>query len=250
GCGSERSRRSDMIEAIEREAMRAERFVRHGEQAREHALAYGDGKFFATLAYQSAFLSQVRCLQTGFTDQAVLSLRCALKDFLFALELGYSTEAVEITNWFYRSLVVNDQDAAHFLASLPTRVWPYGDDFARKQAAWGFALLRGERDRASDILEFLYGLCFETQEPPIEGRLPARQIQENSYKLMLAISEENSSSTTACLRERIKLRPMVPLEGTRYELFQPLDLIGLGYCRLARMCGITVNVEDPSLPLG
>ncbi len=237
-------------EAFDREAVRADRFLSHAEPARKQALWYGDAKFFAKVAYQKAFLTQVRYLRGIQPEEAVFSLRQAVCAFATALELGYPTEAVEINNWFYRSLVVNDNSLAQFLVALPGEIWPYGDAFPRWVACWGFALFRGQNQRASQILELLYGLCFEADGPPKDGEeQQARQLQENSYYLMEAILKQDSSSATTFLHKRIELRPIVPPEGTRYELFHPLDLIGLGFCRLARMRGMTVKIAHPSLPL-
>jgi hypothetical protein len=95
----------------------------------------------------------------------------------------------------------------------------------------------------------LYGLCFEPDDglAPNEEKQQMRQLKENSYKLMQAIFEKDSSLLIVCLQEQSRLRLTIPAEGTRYELFQPLDLIGLGLCRLAIIGGI--KIEMPSLPM-
>jgi len=221
------------LAAIEREASRADRFVRLCEQAQKEALRYRDAKFFTKLAYQRAFLSQVRYIEGINTSQAVDLLRQAVQDFVTGVELGYLSEALEINNWFYRSLVVCDLSLAHFLAALPDRVWPYGEDFPRFQAFWGFFQLRGEKEKARQMLEVLYGLCFEVDDEPAidEEERRERQLQENSYHLMQAIFKRESSAANTRLHERARLRPIIPAEGTRHELFQPLDLLGLGLCR-------------------
>jgi hypothetical protein len=236
---------------IEREASRADRFVRQCELARKYALGYKDAKFFAKLAYQSAFLSQVRYIQGTLSDQVIDSLRLAVQDFIIGFELGYPTEAIEVNNWFYRSLVVNDLSSSHFLAALPDELWPYGDEFPRFQARWGFAQFRGQKEQALQTLQFLDGLCFESDDELVtnEEEQLMRQLQINSYHLMKAVSEKDSSALIAYLQERARLRPIIPAEGTRYEPFQPLDLIGLGLCRLAIKSGITINIEVSSLPM-
>ena len=179
---------------------------------------------------------------------SVSSRRCG--DFVTALELGYPTESVEINNWFYRSLVVNEHSLAHFLSALPDAVWPHGPPLPRTQARWGFAVFRGQEDRARAILEYLYGLCFEAGEPPTDEIDQQKlELHKNLYSLMEAISKKDSASATTSLHKRMELRPIVPPEGTRYESFQPLDLIGLGLCRLARLRGMTVKIDHSSLPL-
>lgn len=239
------------LAVIEREASRADRFVRRCELARKYALGYRDANFFAKLAYQRAFLSQVRYIQGTLSNQVIDSLRQALQDFIIGFELGYPSEAIEVNNWFYRSLVVNDLSLSHFLAALPDELWPYGDAFPRFQAHWGFAQLRGQKEQASQVLELLYGLCFESADElvPNEKEQQMRQLQENSYHLMRAIFVKDSSSLITYLHERAQLRPIIPVEGTRYELFQPLDLLGLGLCRLADLGGMAINIKEPLLPM-
>jgi hypothetical protein len=236
---------------IEREALRADRFVGKCELVRGYALEYKDANFFAKLAYQRAFLSQVRCIQSALPNQIIDSLKQAVQDFVTGFELGYPTEAIEVSNWFYRSLVVNDLSLSHFLAALPDELWPYGDAFSRFQAHWGFAQLRGQREQASHALERLYGVCFESDEEMIsdENGRRMRQLLKNSYHLMHAIFMKDSDSVITALHERTRLRSIIPAEGTRYELFQPLDLLGLGLCRLAILSGIAINIEVPSLPM-
>jgi hypothetical protein len=196
-------------------------------------------------AYEAAFLSQVRYIQNFDAKQAISLLAQAVRDFASALELGYPTEAIEVNNWFYRSLVVNDDSLAHFFAALPKHVWPYGDAFPRFQAFFGFALFRGQDEQVSEILDFLHGLCAEVDQLAAESE----EQQKNCYYLMKAVFEQDSFAATSCLQKRTELRPIVPPEGTRYERFQPVDLIGLGICRLARLRGMTVNIDHPSLPL-
>jgi len=101
------------------------------------------------------------------------------------------------------------------------------------------------------MLEVLYGLCFEVDDEPAidEEERRERQLQENSYHLMQAIFKRESSAANTRLHERARLRPIIPAEGTRHELFQPLDLLGLGLCRLARLGGMVINIEEPSLPM-
>ena len=239
------------LAAIEREEVRADHFVLQCELARKQALVYRDAKFFAKLAYQRAFLSQVWYIQGVSVSQVIDSLWQAVRDFATHLELGCPTEAMEVNNWFYRSLVVNDASLSHFLAALPDDIWPYGDEFPRFQAYWGFAQLRGQKERASKLLEVLFGLCFETDDEPekTEKEQQKRQLQENLYHVMHAISTEDVYSAAMYLRERAQLRPIIPPEGTRYELFQPLDLLGLGLCGIAKLNGMDININEPSLPM-
>jgi hypothetical protein len=236
---------------IEREALRADRFVHQCESARKYALGYKDANFFVKLAYQRAFLSQVRYIQGTLSDQVIDSLRQAVQDFIIGFELGYPAEAMEINNWFYRSLVVNDLSSSHFLAALPDELWPYGDEFPRFQARWGFAQLLGQKEQASQMLQSLDSLCLEYDDELAtnEDEQRMRKLHVNSYHSMQAVFEKDSSSLIAYLQERAELRPIIPAEGTRYELFQPLDLIGLGLCRLAIIGGISCDIEVPSLPM-
>ena len=85
-------------EGIEREALRADRFVRQSEIVRKYALEYKDTKFFAKLAYQRAFLSQVRYIQGDLPNKFIDSLRQSIQDFITGFEFGYPTEALEINN--------------------------------------------------------------------------------------------------------------------------------------------------------
>lgn len=236
-------------DVIDREAERAARFVQHAEPAREWALCYGDAKFFAKLAYKSAFLCQLRFINTHRAEAAVLALRQAVRDFATALELGYPTEAAEVNNWFYRALVVNDQSLAHFLASLPRRVWPYGGDLFRFQAALGFAVFRNQLERATEYLDSLAGLCLDAPPPASPEEKAKRVFLEASYHLMEALVKGDAASATKQLHRRAEVRPVFPLEGTRYEPFQLLDLIGLGFCRLAQLRGMTLTVKHALLPL-
>jgi hypothetical protein len=239
------------LAVVEREASRVDRFVHQCELVRKYALGYKDANFFTKLAYQRAFLSQVRYIQGALSSQVIDSLRQALQDFIIGFEFGYPTEAIEINNWFYRSLVVNDLSLTHFLAALPDELWPYGDAFPRFQAHWGFGQLRGQKERALQVLEVLYGLLSGSDDEPVpnEEEQQVRQLQKNSYHLMQAICVKDASSLITYLHERVRLRPIMPVEGARYELFQPLDLLGLGLCRLANLGGMTVNIEEPSLPM-
>src|SRR5687768_821882 len=86
--------------AIEREAARAEGLVRDCELAREVALDYGDAQFFAKLAYQRAFLSQVLYIRGSDAKDCADVLSQAVNEFITALELSYPTEAIEVNNWF------------------------------------------------------------------------------------------------------------------------------------------------------
>src|SRR5262249_1376750 len=160
-----------------------------------------DAKFFANLAYQTAFLSQACFLRDLQPDRAVHSLQHAASDFATALELGYPTESVEICTWFYRSLVANDNSLAHFIAALPWRVWTHGFTFPRTIAGWGFAVLRGQGHRVAAILELLYGLCFEVDEPPPtdENAHQQHELQKNLYSLIEAISKQDSHGATEAL---------------------------------------------------
>ncbi len=239
------------LAGIKREALRADRFVRQCELARKQAFVYRDGKFFANLAYQRAFLSQVWQIQGVPASQIVFSLRQAVRDFITGLELGYPTEAIEVNNWFYRSLVVNDLSLSHFLAALPDDLWFYGDEFPRFQAYWGFAQLRRQNEEATKFLDFLYGLCFESDDEPeeTEEERQIQRVEENLYHIMHAISTKDAYSAAMYLRERAQLRPIIPSEGTRYELFQPLDLLGLGLCSIANLKGMDININEPSLPI-
>ena len=239
------------LAVIEREASRADRFVYQCEVVRKYALEYKDFKFFAKLAYQRAFLSQVRYLQGTLPNQVIDSLRQAVQDFIIGFEFGYPTEAIEVNNWFYRSLVVNDLSLSHFLAALPDELWPYGDEFPRFQAHWGFAQLLGYKKQASQILEVLHSLCFESNDELAldEEEQRIRQLQENSYNLMYTIFVKDPHAFIEYLHERVQLRTIIPAEGTRYELFQPFDLLGLGLCRLANLSGITIKIAAPSLPI-
>lgn len=238
--------------AIKREASRSDRFVSQCELARKQGFIFRDGKFFANLGYQRAFLSQFRYIQGELTPSKFLtSLQQAVSDFIIGLELGYPTEAIEINNWFYRSLVVDDLSLTHFLASLPAEVWPYGETFPRFQAYWGFAQLRRQPDEAMKCLDFLHGWCFESDDDPEETEedLQIRQLEQNGYHIMHAISTKDTDSAVKYLRERSQLRPIIPPEGTRYELFQPLDLLGLGLCAIAKLGGMSINLNEPSIPL-
>jgi len=237
--------------SIEREASRADCFVRECELIQKQALSFRDSKFFANLAYQRAFLCQVWHIQGVSASQIIVSLRQAVRDFITALEFGYPTESVEINNWFYRSLVVNAPSLSHFLAALPAEVWPYGVAFPRFQAYWGFAQLRRQNEEATRCLDFLYGLCFESDDEPeeTEEEQHIQRLEENLYHIMHAISTKDAYSAAMYLRERAQLRPIIPVEGTRYELFQPLDLLGLGLCGIAKLSGMDINITEPSLPL-
>lgn len=221
------------------------------ELVSKYALEYKDAEFFSKLAYQRAFISQVRYIQGAAPQQVIGVLRQALQDFITAFELGYRAEAIEINNWFYRSLVVNDPSLSHFLAAFPEEIWPYGDAFSRFQALWGFAQLRAEKEQSLKLLEILYGLCVkpEIDLAPNEKKPLIRRLQENAYQLMHAIYMNDSSSLTRCLHMRARLRPIIPAEGTRYELFQPIDLVGLGLCRLANLNGISLDLDEPTLPM-
>lgn len=236
---------------IEYEANRANRFISQCEIARKQAFEFKDAKFFVGLAYQRAFLSQVCYLQGASTDLIIDLLRQAVSDFLIGLELGYPTEAIEINNWFYRSLVANDNSLSHFLASLPAEVWSYGETFPRFQAYWGFAQLRRQPDEAMKCLDFLYGWCFESGDDPEENEEDQQinQLEQNGYHIMHAIFTRDTDSAVQYLHERSRLRPIIPPEGTRYELFQPLDLLGLGLCAIAKHSGLSINLNEPSIPL-
>lgn len=236
---------------MEQEAARADRFLRQCELARKQALVFKDCKFYANVAYERAFLSQVWHIQGVSASQVIVSLRQAVCDFITALEFGYPTQSVEINNWFYRSLVVNDPSLSHFLAALPAEVWPYGVAFPRFQAYWGFAQLRRQNEDATKCLDFLYGLCFESDDEPeeTEEEQQIQRLEENLYHIMHAISTKDTYSAVMYLRERVQLRPIIPPEGTRYELFQPLDLLGLGLCGIAKLNGMDININEPSLPM-
>jgi hypothetical protein len=234
-----------------REALRAEHFISQCEKARKQAFVYKDGKFFANFAYQRAFLSQVRYLQGDSPSEFLVSLRQALSDFITGLELGYPTEANEINNWYFRSLLVNDFSLSHFLAALPNDIWHYGDEFPRFQAYWCFAQLRRQPNEAKKCLDFLYGWCFESDDDPEETEedQQIKQLEQNCYHIMHSISMKDTDSAVKYMQERCRLRPIIPPEGTRYELFQPLDLLGLGLCRIAMLNGLIVKVNEPSLPM-
>jgi hypothetical protein len=236
-------------EQIEQETARADRFVRGGILAQNRAHQYSDCRFFAQLAYQRAFLAQVRYLRDARADGAILSMKTALREFVCALEMGYATEASEVSNWFYRAAVINDCSIAQFLAALPDRVWPHGDTFSRYQALWGFALFRGQEGRAREIVEYLSDLYTAADESLAgekgHGKL---RLMMNACNIMKSILERDWRPAESHLAGRMELRSLVPLEGTRYERFQPLDLVGLGFCRLARQRGSPTRISHSRLP--
>jgi len=235
------------LKAIGHEAGRAARFVSHCELAHDDAVRCGDAKFFARLAYQKAFLGQVSFIDGLPAVRAADLLWQALRDFLTALDFGYLTDADEVNNWFYRALLLNDFSAAHFLAALPVKWWWAGRVFARYQVSFGFSLLRGEEQRAAKVLEFLYGWCFESGSEPAES-IGAKQ-QQNAYRLMEAIYRKEPCHIHSCLSERAELRSVIPPEGQRYELLQPLDLVALGLVRLCRHRDLSVALDHSHLPL-
>lgn len=234
---------------ISREAERALQFVHHSELAQNYALELGDGKFFAKLAYQRILASQVQFLQGGPVLQFVASVEQSVQEFLKALELGYRTEASQVNNWFFRSLVSNDSNAAHCLAAFPFANWPKGKDFPRFQASWGFSLLRGKRWLAAQELEYLMELIDGANAEAASEQPLAVPLEKNLCQLMDAVLKLDPAGIEFHLHERTKLRSIIPSEGTRYEAFQPLDFIGLGIARLARLNGVIVNVNHQSLPL-
>lgn len=235
------------LDSIQREAARARRFMERSESARREALGYHDARFFSKLAYQEALVAQVGLLEGVPARQTRAALAEAGQDFATALELGYLTDVVEISNWFYRALAIGETSAAHFFAAVPASAFEFGPPFARLQFLWGSALFRGEEGRAIKYLEVLYGLCFEEiSEAKNEEEQWKLDLAQSGYTLMNAISHRDVGAFTLGLNRRAELWRMIPPEGIRYERYQPFDLIALGYCRLACLCGIPIPSAAPS----
>ncbi|WP_020562384.1 hypothetical protein [Methylosarcina fibrata] len=239
------------LASIENEIVRTNKFIRDCELVRKEAFIFKDSKFYATLAYEKALLCQAWYLQGTSKTEVIALLRQSVCDFIIGLEFGYTTESVEINNWFYRSLVVNDLSLAHFLAALPAEVWPYGEIFPRFQAYWGFAQFRRKYDEALKWIDFLLDWCFESdsdkEQSEIEKQLSL--LEQNQYHIMNAITIKDEYLLIQYLHERAQLRTIIPPEGTRYERYQLLDFLTLGLCRIALLNGLDIKINEPSLPL-
>lgn len=219
------------------------------EKERARALDEADSGFFMDLGEERLIRAFLAYVYEEPMTSVVQPVREALRDLRTGFELGATSTAWDVWDYFWYAVAVGDAKSAHFIAGMPEDVWwvpetrPVPWFVVRLQAAFSIFL---EEPRAARLLERLTRLVFEPLPPELEDDVPDIQ---NTCRLLTALHQKKADDFARALKAREEFRARIYKTRGSVSPVALMDLDGLGICRMARDRGILPAFRSPYLPL-